>query len=69
VLIKQTQLAARVYGVLSEDGIYKLVLDGGRVVPLTDVTEISQSESTATKTETGTTPEAEAETEAEAGNG
>ena len=44
VLIKETQFMARVFGVLNEGGVYKLVLDGGRVVPLTDVTEISQME-------------------------
>ncbi|MDR3073093.1 MAG: hypothetical protein LBV01_00025 [Deltaproteobacteria bacterium] len=40
VIVKQ-QFTARVYGVLNENGVYKLVLDGGREVPIMDVTEIS----------------------------
>ena len=44
VVIKQQQLTARVVGVVNENGAYKLVLDGGRVVNLMDVTEITQPE-------------------------
>lgn len=49
VVIQQQQLTARVVGVVNEDGVYKLVLDGGRTVNLMDVTEITQpDESTGT---------------------
>lgn len=41
-----SQFTARVIGVLNEDGVYKLALDGGRVVPLTDVTEITDATNT-----------------------
>ena len=44
VMIKQQQLTARVVGVVNEGGVYQLVLDGGRVVNLMDVTEISEPE-------------------------
>ena len=50
ILVKQ-QFAARVVGVMNEEGVYKLILDGGRVVPITDVTEVSNAaESTGTIT-------------------
>lgn len=47
VMVKQ-QMTARVYGVTNEDGVYKLILDGGRVVPLMDVTEITNADTTST---------------------
>lgn len=45
VMLK-TQFTAQVRGVLNEDGVYKLALDGNRVVPLTDVTEITDGTNT-----------------------
>ncbi len=42
VIVSQQQLTARVVGVMSEEGVYKLVLDGGRTVNLMDVTEITE---------------------------
>jgi len=45
VMVKQ-QMTARVMGVMNEDGVYKLILDGGRVVPLMDVTEITDATET-----------------------
>ena len=49
VMIKQQQLTARVVGVVNEDSVYKLILDGGRTVNLMDVTEITEpDESTGT---------------------
>jgi hypothetical protein len=47
VVIQQQQLTARVIGVVNEEGAYKLVLDGGRVVNLMDVTEITQPDEAA----------------------
>ena len=47
IIIQQQQLTARVVGVANENGVYQLVLDGGRVVNLMDVTEISQAEANA----------------------
>lgn len=47
ILAKQ-QMTAMVYGVLVEDGVYKLALDGGRTVALTDVTEVSHMDSIVT---------------------
>ncbi|SBW09367.1 Basal-body rod modification protein FlgD (modular protein) [uncultured delta proteobacterium] len=49
VVIQQQQLSARVVGVENVDGVYKLILDGGRTVNLMDVTEITlPDESTGT---------------------
>ena len=51
-VLVNSQFTARVVGVLNEDGVYKLALDGGRVVPLTDVTEVTDG-TTTTATGTG----------------
>lgn len=62
-VLSNQQFTARVMGVMQEDGVYKLALDGGRVVPITDVTTITEPNNTGTesastddsasKTETG----------------
>lgn len=51
-VLVNSQFTARVIGVLNEDGVYKLALDGGRVVALTDVTEISDSTNTSSSNTT-----------------
>jgi flagellar basal-body rod modification protein FlgD len=40
-VLSNQQFSARVLGVMNEDGVYKLALDGGRIVPLTDVTTVT----------------------------
>lgn len=52
-VLSNQQFSARVIGVMQEDGVYKLALDGGRVVPITDVNTITEP----TKTDAGGTTE------------
>ncbi|CAK7047637.1 MAG: hypothetical protein DELT_00895 [Desulfovibrio sp.] len=51
ILVNQ-QFTATVYGVMVEDGVYKLVLDGGRTVAITDVNQVSDTTSLSSGTTT-----------------
>lgn len=42
-VLSNQQFSARVMGVMQEDGVYKLALDGGRIVNLADVTTVTNA--------------------------
>lgn len=53
-VLSNQQFSARVIGVMNDGGVYKLGLDGGRIVPITDVTTVTNPTQTDSSAQTNT---------------